>query len=262
MKHTWLRTTLLVLAAIPAYGQTASGNAGSGAKAPAYDIGSIKPNQSGSGSSHFDMDNYRFTGTNVSLRSMLGEVYGVKPDLISGVPRTIDAARFDVTAKIVDPDPKLLENLTREQQRALLQPFLVDRFQLKVHNETRQLPVYELVVVKGGPKFKQAVAVTGDKGPSGTSIHNFELTAHAIPMSSLASSLFNPVHRTVIDKTGLSGKYDLTLKWSPEDSPDATNNTAPLILTALREQLGLKLQPAKGPVETLVVDHVEMPSAD
>ena len=91
-------------------------------------------------------------------------------------------------------------------------------------------------------------------------MHNRELTAHDIPMASLASTLEGQVHRTVIDKTGLTGSYDFTLKWSPDDGSTAQTDAAPYIFTALQEQLGLKLQPAKGPVETLIVDHAEMPS--
>jgi uncharacterized protein (TIGR03435 family) len=129
---------------------------------------------------------------------------------------------------------------------------------LKAHTETKILPVYELVVIKGGPKFKQSA---GDStGSRGTSIHNRELTAHDIPMRSFASTLEGQVHRTVIDKTGLEGSYDLTLKWSPDDATSTQTDSAPIIFTALQEQLGLKLQAAKGPVETLVVDHAEMPS--
>jgi uncharacterized protein (TIGR03435 family) len=79
-------------------------------------------------------------------------------------------------------------------------------------------------------------------------------------MASFASSLENAVHRTVIDKTGLAGSYDFVLTWAPDDHPDTQDDSAPSIFTALPEQLGLKLQPAKGPVVTLVVDHVEMPS--
>ena len=262
MKQTLLLTMLLLgpVTPLPAHAHPlqVSQPASPEAKAPAYDVGSIKPNKSGSGSSGIDSDNYRFTATNVSLRAMLEAAYGVKGDLVSGIPKTVDDARFDVTAKIVDPDPKVLGHLTREQDRALLRPFLFDRFHLKLYTETKQLPVYELVVVKGGPKFKEAA----DNKGAGTHSNGRELTAHAISMAWLSDSLFNQVHRTVIDKTGLTGKYDLTLKWSPEDSPDPANETSPPIFTALKDQLGLKLQPAKGPVETLVVDHAEMPSAD
>ena len=131
---------------------------------------------------------------------------------------------------------------------------------MKAHTETKILPVFELVVIKDGPKFKQS---EDDKKGSGTSIHGdhngSELAAHDISMTDLASSLTNQVHRTVIDKTGLAGKYDLGMKWTGDDSA-TQSDVGPSIFTALQEQLGLKLQSAKGPVETLVVDSVEMPS--
>ncbi len=263
MKQTLLLTMLLLgpVTPLPAHAHPLQAPQTPEAQAPAYDVGSIKPNNSGSGSSGIHSTNDHYTATNISLRRLLEDAYGVKQDLISGVPKALDDSRFDVTAKIVDPDPKVLSHLTREQDQALLRPFLFDRFHLKLHTETRQLPVYELVVEKGGPKFKEA-AKAGNDSPGTHVQNNRELTAYDIPMTSLANTLYNQVHRTVIDKTGLTGKYDLTLKWSPEDSPDPANETSPPVFTALKDQLGLKLQPAKGPVETLVVDHAEMPSAD
>ena len=247
----------------PVAAQDKSGGAaaaGADAASPAYDVVSIKPDKSGSGHSSIDSSNYRYTATNVSLRRMLEDAYGVKEDLISGMPKAVNDARFDVMAKAVDPDLKVLSKLTREQYRAMLRPFLMDRFQVKVHTEIKQMPVYEMVVVKGGPKFTEAAE--SSKEHSGTYINNRELTAYSISMTTLANSLYNQVQRTVIDKTGLTGKYDVALKWSPEDSADPASDAAPPIFTALREQLGLKLQPATRPVEVLVVDHAEMPSPD
>jgi uncharacterized protein (TIGR03435 family) len=121
--------------------------------------------------------------------------------------------------------------------------------------------VYELVVIQGGPKFKPTASDA--HGPN-TSVNgrndHTDLTARNLSMALFSDILSDQVQRTVIDKTGLTGSYDLALQWSREDSRDADVDTAPSIFTALPEQLGLKLQPAKGPVETLVVDHVEMPS--
>jgi len=105
-------------------------------------------------------------------------------------------------------------------------------------------------------------SANGHNHGASVSMRNRELTAHDLPMAALAKTLSDQVHRTVIDKTGLAGNYDLTLKWSLEDNPSAETDAAPSIFTALQEQLGLKLHPAKGPVETLVVDHAEIPSKD
>jgi uncharacterized protein (TIGR03435 family) len=150
--------------------------------------------------------------------------------------------------------------------------------------ETKQLPVYELVVAKGEPKIKEATPgdtyANGIKGPDGVGRGGMmrmgpgQLTAQAVPMTSLANMLSQQLHRTVLDKTGLTGKYDIQLNWTPDQGPDPMFNghdgghssdtaqdfSGPTIFTALQEQLGLKLQSAKGPVETIVIDHVEMPS--
>jgi uncharacterized protein (TIGR03435 family) len=231
------------------------------AKLPAYDVVSIKLNKSGSGGVDIDTNDNRYFARNVSLKDLLENAYGIKKDLISGVTGPVASARFDIEAKIVDRDPDALRKLTNRQYGEMLLPFLVERFQLKAHTETKILPVYELVVIKDGPKFKQS---EDDTRGSGTSIHGdhngSELTAHNLSMTALASSLTNQVHRTVIDKTGLTGKYDLGMKWSNDDGAAAADSVVPSIFTALPEQLGLKLQSAKGPVETLVVDSVEMPS--
>jgi uncharacterized protein (TIGR03435 family) len=154
-----------------------------------------------------------------------------------------------------------------------------------VHTETKTLPVYELMIAKEGSKLKEATPgdtyTNGIKGPDGVAhggmmrMGRGEVTGQALPVESLVNMLSRQLQRTVIDKTGLTAKYDFTLQWTEEGptpmfkgsdggsqqradaAPDATG---PSIFTALQEQLGLRLQPAKGPVETLVVDHVEMPS--
>jgi uncharacterized protein (TIGR03435 family) len=229
------------------------------AKLPAYDVVSIKLNKSGSGSVDTESNLTRYAATNIPLKKLLANAYDIREELISGVTGPMDSVRFDIAAKIVEPDYDALKKLSPKQRRAMLLPFLAERFQLKAHTETKTLPLYELIVVKDGPKFKQSASDSKQGG--GTSVHNNrELTAHDVAMTSFASTLEGQVHRTVIDKTGLAGSYDLALKWSPDSGSDAQIDSAPSIFTALQEQLGLKLQAGKGPVETLVVDHVEMPS--
>jgi uncharacterized protein (TIGR03435 family) len=189
---------------------------------------------------------------------LLQSVYNVRRDLISGVPGPIDSARFDVEAKIVEPDPEALKKMTPEQHRMMLEPGLRERFQLKVHTEIKTLPAYELVALPEGVKIKESA--NGEKGNTGLGINNNrELTATNVSMESLAKALSDLVHKTVIDRAGLTGRYDFTLKWARDESPESTEEV-PELFTAIREQLGLKLQSGKGPVETLVVDHVEMPT--
>lgn len=255
--------------AVPLPGAAQTGPAPSSASAaapvPSYDVMAIMPNNSASGNVDIDTDNDRFSATNVSLKQLLGDAYDIRQDLISGLTGPVETARFDIEAKIVDPDAAALKKMTPEQERTMLLPLLMERFQLKVHTETKTLPVYDLVVLPGGPKFKLSATQT-DRGGGSTGINggrtSVKLTAHDLPMRSLAKSLSGQVHRTVIDKTGLAGNFDLKMQWSTDNNPDSGAEVLPDIFTAVQEQLGLKLKPAKGPVETLIVDHVEMPSAN
>ncbi len=207
-----------------------------------------------------------FAATNLSLKTLLSAAYGFRDDLIYGVPSWAESARFDVDAKVVDPDVDALKKLTLEQRRAMLVPILTDRFHVQVHTETKIRPEYELVVTKDGPKFKKSAMPAAN---SGTEIHNHDMTATAVPISSLTDQLSSQLDRTVVDKTELKDTYDLHLKWTPEQAamagPDGgehsdSSDAAPSIFTALQEQLGLKLQPVKGPVETLIVDRADPPT--
>jgi uncharacterized protein (TIGR03435 family) len=137
-------------------------------------------------------------------------------------------------------------------------PILAERFHLRTHIVIRTLPVYNLTLLKDGPKFSPSPDQTSQD--EGTSVYNTAFKVRNMPMAIFAKTLSHQLHRTVIDKTGLAGIYDLDLKWSNDDSPNPDPNAPPGLFTALEEQLGLKLQPARGPVQTLVVDHVDMPS--
>jgi uncharacterized protein (TIGR03435 family) len=226
-----------------------------------------------------------YSATNVSLKLLIQMAYGIRQDLISGGPGWVESAGYDFDAKVAGPDVDALKKLTQEQRRSMLQPALAERFKLKVHSETKELPIYELVVAKSGAKLKEATAgdtyANGIKGSDGVGRGGMmrfgpgQLTAQAVPITSLANLLSQQLHRTVLDKTGLIAKYDLELNWTPDQGsapmfkgpegspqrPDPVpDSSGPSIFTALQEQLGLKLQSAKGPVETLVIDHVEMPS--
>ena len=239
---------------------------------PAYDVVTIRPNNSLSGSTRMSTNPGILTFTNVTIKQMLSYAYGIREGLISGVPGWAESAHFDISAKVVDPDMAALKAMTSPQRSAMLQPILADRFSAMVHTEKKELPVFDLVILKGGPKFKEYVLPAGEdskKGPglgSGSiHINNFDMTATGIPMTSLAETLARQVDKTVIDKTGLTAKYDLELKFTPEGArmngqPLEPTDEAPNIFTAVQEQLGLKLVPAKGPVPTLVVDQIKQPT--
>jgi uncharacterized protein (TIGR03435 family) len=239
---------------------------------PFYDVVSIHPHNALDDNINFDISASNFTESNASLKQLISYAWGIREDLISGLPGWADSARFDVTAKVSDPDLSAIRKLTKQQRGAMLRPMLTDRFHVKAHTETKTLAVFNLVLTKGGPKFKPSPPPTIDpdnptanKRPSGTWIRNQDLTATAITMDGFADTLANQLNRTVIDKTGLTGEYDLSLKWTPDpllNNPD-DNGAAdhpPNLFTALQEQLGLKLDASKGPVETLVVDHAEQPT--
>jgi uncharacterized protein (TIGR03435 family) len=237
------------------------------AQAPqaAYDVITIKPNNSGTDNSSTSMGDGTFQATNVAIKRLLVRAYGIKQDLISGLPDWANAARFDINAKVVDPDTAALKKLTTEQRREFIVALLRDRFHVKVHFETKTLPVYEMTVTKDGPKFHESAA--GEERGMGTDSDGArtQMKATAVTMTEIAGLLTNQSDRTVLDRTGLTGKYDVLLKWTDDRGPGAADNglpgeEIPGLFTALQEQLGLRLQPGKGPVETLVVDHVERPT--
>jgi len=254
-------------------------------KLPVFDVVSVKPNKSDNGMMRVMNKPDGYTATNVSLKMLIQMAYGIRQDLISGGPDWVDSAHFDLDAKVDGADVDTLKKLSPEQRRMVLRPALEDRFKLKVHTETKQLPVFELGIAKGGTKLKEAspdaTYPNGFKGFDGVAhggmlrMGNGEFQGQGVEIKGLVNMLSQQLRQTVIDKTGLTGKYDFELNWTPDDglvpmfhgtdgSPQkadpAPDASGPTIFTALQEQLGLKLQSAKGPVETLVIDHVEMPS--
>ncbi len=229
-----------------------------------YDVVSVKVNNTGSNGSSTNTEYDHFKTTNASLKHLLDLAYGIRQDLISGIPGAIEGQRFDIEAKILDPDEDAWRKTPIEQKRAVLAKMLENRFALKVYKETKTLPVYDMTVLPSGVKFKPTPEAKSHEGSGvGENGHNnnIELTVTYLSMADLARNLANDVHRTVIDKTGLPGHYDFVLKWYDDHGTDVPpDGSAPVIFTALQEQLGLKLVPGKGPVEVLVVDHVEMPT--
>jgi uncharacterized protein (TIGR03435 family) len=229
-----------------------------------YDVVSIKINNSGLGRWGIDVGDYSYHATNIPLKELLSSAYGIKSDLISGLSGPVDATRFDVDAKII-PDSAAPRKLTDSVRPGMLKAMLADRFGIKTHRELKTLPVFNLVVAHTGLRI-QPSSPTAGSGDSGAHIHPGALIANNISMAQLASSLVGIVHRQVVDATGLGGNYDVDLKWSPDTahSEDASSEAAaeagPNLFTAVEEQLGLKLQASKGPVDTLVIDHVEMPT--
>ncbi len=196
------------------------------------------------------------------------QAYGIPGPRILGGPKWLDSERFDIEAAMDSSAFDRMRTLSRDQRmlqkQAMFQQLLADRFKLRVHWETREVPVYALTVVKGGPALSKA------KQPElglGTSAGVGLVGANGATLAEIAQVLTQEASqelgRMVIDKTGIEGKYDIKLQWTPDGggSPaSAGANPGPSIFTAIQEQLGLKLESTKGPVQVLVIDHVEMPS--
>jgi uncharacterized protein (TIGR03435 family) len=234
---------------------------------PAYDVISVKPNNTGSGHVSIHHDDGNFDAFNVSLTGMILDAYGMKPAQLIALPPWADSAHFDIKAKVVNPDVQAIEAMTRDQSRAMLWPILTDRFGLKFHRETRLMPVYKLVLAKGGTTLTESKA-SGKMTVNGVEAGNISMrraqfTATAVGLPALSGYLSDQLRRIVIDETGLTGKYDLLLTWSPDDgSPPSADANSLSIFTALEEQLGLELQPGKAMVEVMVIDHAQLPAAD
>ena len=220
------------------------------AQTPQFDVATIKPAApSTDGRSHTristDTDTGKLNYLNVNLKDIIGQAYKVQQYQIAGPP-WIDTDRFDIVARF--PPHSDARKLP-----LMLQDLLSDRFKLAIHRETKELPVYNLVVAKGGPKFKPSETSSGITSNSNRT--TWHVTAK-VTMLRFAEFLTDEAGRPVVDKTGLAGSYDLTLDWAVDNNV-ATNDSGPSLFTAMQDQLGLKLESAKGPVETIVVDHAE-----
>jgi uncharacterized protein (TIGR03435 family) len=181
---------------------------------------------------------------NVTLKACITWAYRVTDAEVAGPPWLTDE-RFDIVARTESGKP----------QPEMMQALLAERFKLVVHRESKELTVYSLVVAKNGPKLKRV-----DPGEGDTTSRRGHLTATRTSMHGLARFLGGPnvrLGRPVMDKTGLDGVFDFELTWTPEGSKDEKADAPPSIFVALQEQLGLKLESQKAPVDVLVVDHIE-----
>ena len=242
---------------------------------PAFEVSTVKLSKSGNSGSDTDFDNGRFIASNVLLKNIMQyEAYGIPEPRILGGPKWLSSEHFDIQAKVDTVVAEQLRTLAGPQRKllsqALFQQLFADRFKLVTHRETRDLPVYALVVAKNGSLLHQSKE--SNDGPH-TSVHNTLLTAQRVTMADLANTLTQEfsreLGRVVVDKTGLDGRYDLSLKWTPDTSAtpmdsgkqDATSSdSGPSIFTAFQEQLGLKLESSRGPVQVLIIDHIELPT--
>jgi len=211
-------------------------------------------------------DEGTFEATEVTVESLVEMAFGVHHTwLIQGGPSWFSSEEFDIQAKAGNAANQELKGLSWDQGAAvkhrMLPGLLAERFKLALHRETKDLPGYALVIAQDGPKLQEVKP--GDK-PSDRPSIGFkpgQLSAQRIPTAELAELLSDRLDCVVLDRTGLKGNYNFTLQWTPIQS-EAHMLTAsePSLSAALQEQLGLKLEPAKNPVEVLVIDHIEKPS--
>lgn len=262
---------------------------------PSFEVVSIKPNRSGETGRRWDMlRSSRVALTNVTTNDLIAMAYNLYDYQIWGGPSWVNSEKLNVDAREEDSVAQDLQKLPRDERlekiRLMIQSLLADRFNLSVSHKTKDLPVYVLVIAKNGPKIQKSKP--GDtypngiriKGPNGSTygapilrVESSRVTGQGVPTESLARLISQQLRRTVVDKTGLRGDYDFTLQWTSDQSEAAMlkaadeakpgSNSAlppepagPSIFTAIQEQLGLKLESTRGPVEIIVIDHIERPS--
>jgi len=267
-----------------------------------FEVASIKPNREGGNRVMIGLrPGGRFNAEGVSVKMLITFAYGIRDYQLTGLPSWADSDRYNISAKPegagpeTPPDPSKIPSEAEmktqgEKTRAMVANMLEERFGLKIHRETKELPVYALVVGKNGPKLLDAKEGNPDildfggrgRGPGpddvkqvrrgeGMRMGRGQFAGQEVTAATLATQLSTILGRNVIDKTGLTGKYDVKLSWTPDESQPAmlkdptnaaasTPDSGPSIFTAIQEQLGLKLDSQKGPVEIVVVDHIEKPT--
>ena len=219
----------------------------------AFEAVSIRRNRTAAMASDTNTTPGRLSLVNVTLLSVIRRAFGVLDPQIVGAPDWLSTERYDIVAVTGDGT-----DLTDQSRQAYLQSLLVDRCQLSFHREMREIRVYSLVSSKDGPRL------TDHTGPGEYSMRveptddgRLRLRSTQGNIGRLAEILAGQVGNVVTDRTGLSGEYDFTLEWAPNLNDSATS---PSLFTALNEQLGLKLEAAKSPVQALVIDRIERPT--
>ena len=236
-------------------------------KSPAFDVASVKQNKSvGDGRSHIwsSSDNGNFKTQNVSMKGLLEFAYGIPQAQIVGPLDNVSAASFDIDAKLDEESETRFEaqttDLRRAQKPKMVQALLAERFHLTCHRENREMMSYALIAAKDGPKLKPT---QGDGLRFGGMYGQIRVLGGTIEQ--FARQIALRMNEPVVDATGIPGRFDIELNYTPPEGPARMNGAPipdppPSIFTAIQEQLGLKLEKRKGPVEVLVIDHIEIPT--
>jgi uncharacterized protein (TIGR03435 family) len=236
--------------------------------APAFEVATIKPAAPDARGSFIRiMPGGALQVTNMPLRMLLTFAYDVRDFQVSGGPGWVGSERYDINAK---SEPSAGAQTVSDDPRKMTDDQRKTAGQLAIHHETKEAPIYALVVAKNGPKLQESQE---GAGPSLMGRARGQFEGKGALMEMLANVLSMQVGRPVVDKTGLTGKYDFKLEWTPDpgqgpgplgipgpDAPPPTDPNGPSLFAAVQEQLGLRLESTKGPVETIVIDRVEKPS--
>ena len=222
-----------------------------------FEVATIKPSDPTDPHHRFSIDGHRLLLENQTVKIMIQMAYGLHPRQVVNVPEWAQNERFDVEGV---PDVEGRPNV--KQFQGMVRKLLADRFGLKAHTEKQEMPRYSLTVVKSGLKMTPSKAapdaLPNENGNGDKSTMTYTMTN--VSVEDLAQTLGSDLDRPVVDETGLKGKYDLRVQWSRGDGE--TESSLPGFFTAIQEQLGLKMEPTKGEVEVLVIDHVERPSGN
>ena len=261
-----LLRTMLAVAVISASSSDAQDKT---TASPSFEVATIKPSESNAKSGRYIVmqGNNRFVAKYYTLKLLVAAAYDLSPKVISGGPGWIDSDHFDIVALTPGENKP-----PRELQMAMLRTLLLDRFKLGFHREPRTLSIYELDVTKSGPKLKRSTAPESDPAALISTVFpdHIHLPARNATMGEFVSVLQRAVlDRPVVDKTGLTGKYDFDLDWAPDETQfggqvpvaGADASSAPFFV-AIEQQLGLHIEATRGSVQALVVDRAEQPKAD
>jgi uncharacterized protein (TIGR03435 family) len=261
LNSAWRVGPILRSAAASAFFIYSAFIAGQTPPGPSFEVASIKLSRTNNKPSVISSPGGRTVATNETLKYLIGFAYGVREYQIVGGPKWIDSDEYDIDAR---PPAAFQPSLsTRPYVMKMMQSLLEERFRLSLSRSSRELPVYALIVGKNGSKLKERAKpeTPSDMKMTGA---NGSLTAQGLPIAILAESFSSILGRQVNDETGLTGYYDFRLEWTPEEmaANARSDNTGPSIFTAVQEQLGLRLEARRGPVEVLVVQAATRPSAN
>jgi uncharacterized protein (TIGR03435 family) len=229
---------------------------------PGVEVAAIKPSNSDLPGNYFLIQPRRLSIGRNSVRRMICWAYDIHPDQIIGAPRWINTELFDIVA-IPDGDGQP----SYRQYKLMLQKLLADRFKLSFHHESRVFAVYAVTIAKGGPTMTPTKSVDPNAQPGMFINDTADWPGSNVSMRDFVSMMQRNIlpDRPVVDQTGLTGRYDFVLRWTPDDAPPSFKerpDAPPGLFTAVQQELGLKLESTKAPVDVLVVDGVERPSAN